>query len=96
MAQGAKEIHCIKRSMAVNIVSWNVRGRKQASKRCLIKNLIHCWKVDVYCLKKSKIEGDIKNIVKDLWANRWAKFCQHEARGTRGGILILWDGKVWT
>ncbi|WMV37865.1 hypothetical protein MTR67_031250 [Solanum verrucosum] len=45
---------------------------------------------------KTKIQGDIKNLVKDLWANRGVRFCQLEASGTRGGVLILWDEKVWT
>ncbi|WMV43213.1 hypothetical protein MTR67_036598 [Solanum verrucosum] len=82
--------------MTVSIVSWNVRGLNQASKRCIIKNLIHEWKADVYCFQETKIQGDIKNLVKDLWANRGVRFCQLEASGTRGGILILWDEKVWT
>ncbi|KAH0712389.1 hypothetical protein KY285_007948 [Solanum tuberosum] len=45
---------------------------------------------------ETKIQGDIKNLVKDLWANRGVRFCQLEASGTRGGVLILWDEKVWT
>jgi len=54
--------------MTVKIITWNVRGLNQANKRCVIKNLIHEWKADVYCFQETKIEGDISNIVKDLWA----------------------------
>lgn len=50
--------------------------------------MIRSWKADVYCFQETKIEGDINNIVKDLWANRTS--------GTRGGILIKWDGIVCT
>jgi len=35
-------------------------------------------------------------LVKELWANRGVRFCQLVPGGTRGGILILWDEKVWT
>lgn len=82
--------------MIVNIISWNVRGLNQTSKRSIIKNLIHCWKADIYCFQETKIEGEIGSFVKDLWANRWVKYCQLEASGTRGGILIMWDGRVWS
>ncbi|WMV44670.1 hypothetical protein MTR67_038055 [Solanum verrucosum] len=44
---------------------------------------------------ESKISGDISGIVKDLWANRKVKYAQLEARGTRGGIIILWDSSIW-
>ncbi|WMV46577.1 hypothetical protein MTR67_039962 [Solanum verrucosum] len=80
----------------IKIVSWNVRGPNQANKRCVIKNLIQGWKADVYCFQETKIEEDVRNIVKDYWANRGVGFCQLEASGTRGGILIPWDEKFWT
>lgn len=35
-------------SMTISIVSWNVRGLNQTSKRCIIKTLIRGWKADVY------------------------------------------------
>lgn len=44
----------------------------------------------------SKVEGDIKNIVKDFCENKWTNLCQLEASGTRGGVIILWDGRSWT
>lgn len=75
--------------MTVKIITWNVRGLNQANKRCVIKNLIHEWKADVFCFQETKIEGDISNIIKDLWANRGVKFCQLEASGTSGGILSM-------
>ncbi|WMV57474.1 hypothetical protein MTR67_050859 [Solanum verrucosum] len=53
------------------------------------------WRADVYCFQESKIKGDISRIVKDLWANRKVKYAQLEARGTRGGIIILWDSNIW-
>ncbi|KAG5586107.1 hypothetical protein H5410_046541 [Solanum commersonii] len=80
--------------MKINI-SWNVRGLNDARKRQLIKSLLYTWKADVYCFQETKLQGGIRNIVRELWANRWVKYAQLEASGTRGGILILWDGRVW-
>ncbi|KAG5631925.1 hypothetical protein H5410_003642 [Solanum commersonii] len=54
------------------------------------------WKADIYCFQETKIEGENGSLVKYLWANRWVKYCQLEASGTRGGILIMWDGRVWS
>lgn len=81
--------------MKVNIVSWNVRGLNRYRKRVLIKSLIHSWKADVYCFQETKVEGDIREIIKELWANSWENFAQLEASGTRGGIVILWDSIIW-
>lgn len=81
--------------MKIIIISWNVRGLIDARKRQLIKSLLHTWKADVYCFRETKLQGDIRNIVRELWANRWVKYAQLEASGTIGGILILWAGRVW-
>lgn len=81
--------------MKVNVISWNVRGLNRPRKREKIKSCINTWKADVYCFQESKLEGDITRIVKDRWANRWGKFAQLEASGTRGGILLMWDSRIW-
>jgi len=81
--------------MKVNIISWNVRGLNDARKRLLIKSLLHNWKADVFCFQETKLQGDIREIIKDLWSNRWVKYVQLEASGTRGGIILMWDSRLW-
>ncbi|WMV34480.1 hypothetical protein MTR67_027865 [Solanum verrucosum] len=81
--------------MKINIVSWNVKGLNDARKRLVIKSLIHNWKADVFCFQETKLQGDINNLVRDLWANRWVKHAQLEASGTRGGVILMWDSRVW-
>ncbi|WMV41821.1 hypothetical protein MTR67_035206 [Solanum verrucosum] len=78
-----------------NIVSWNVRGLNDPRKRLLIKNMLHIWRADVYCFQESKLRGDIRETIKELWANRRVKFAQLEARGPKGGIIILWGSSIW-
>ena len=34
-------------------------------------------------------------MIKEIWANRRVIYAQLEARGTRWGIIILWDGSIW-
>lgn len=80
--------------MKVNIVSWNVRGLNRKKKRDMIKSLIQSWRADVFCFQESKLEGDVRNVVKELWANRWVKFARLEASGPRG-IIMLWDSRIW-
>ncbi|WMV48685.1 hypothetical protein MTR67_042070 [Solanum verrucosum] len=53
------------------------------------------WKADVVCLQETKIEGNISNIVKEVWGSRWADFVQLEASGTKGGVVIIWDKRFW-
>lgn len=81
--------------MMIKIVSWNVRGLNRARKRELIKNMVSSWKAEVYCFQETKVEGEIREIVRELWANGWVKYAQLEASGTRGGILIMWDSRAW-
>lgn len=81
--------------MKVNIISWNVRVLNDSRKRLMIKSLMHNWKADVFCFQETKLQGDIRNFVKDLWANRWVKYAQLEASETRGGIIMLWDSRTW-
>lgn len=79
--------------MIVNILSWNVRGLNRIRKRRVIKSLLLEWKTDIVCLQESKIQGDI--IVRELWGHRWVKYTQLEVSGIRGGIIVMWDGRVW-
>lgn len=81
--------------MNLNIVSWNVRGLNCGKKRCMIRNMLRIWKADVVCFQETKLEGEIANIVKEIWGSRWADYVQLEASGTRGGILIMWDKRIW-
>ncbi|XP_047263773.1 uncharacterized protein LOC124896275 [Capsicum annuum] len=81
--------------MKVNLISWNVRGLNDERKRRMIKSCINTWKADVYCFQETKVEGDISDFVRDLWANRWVDHIQLEASGTRGGILLMWDKRIW-
>ncbi|WMV46022.1 hypothetical protein MTR67_039407 [Solanum verrucosum] len=46
-------------------------------------------------IEETKFQGDIREIIKDLWSNRWVKYVQLEANGTRGGIILMWNSRLW-
>lgn len=81
--------------MNLKLISWNIREMNNGRKRMVIKNLMRSWKADVVCFQETKVEGDISNMVKEVWGNKWAHFAQLEASGTRGGVVIMWDKRVW-
>nr|XP_009767855.1 PREDICTED: uncharacterized protein LOC104218933 [Nicotiana sylvestris]XP_016468821.1 PREDICTED: uncharacterized protein LOC107791296 [Nicotiana tabacum] len=85
--------------MKVNIVSWNVRGLNRQRKRVLIRSMMNKWTADVFCFQESKLKGDIREIVKELWANRWGNVYAPNDRRDReevwselAGARGLFDG----
>lgn len=81
--------------MKVKIVSWNVRGLNGDKKREFVRKLLHQWGVDIYVLVETKIEGSLDKSLPSIWSNRWVGGIHKEAQGSSGGILILWDKRVW-
>lgn len=71
-----------------------MRELNDGEKGGLIKTLLKEWRCDVVVLQETKIEGDITNIARHVWGNRWVDFVNLEAIRTSGGILIMWDKRV--
>ncbi|XP_070017179.1 uncharacterized protein [Nicotiana sylvestris] len=81
--------------MKIKVISWNVRGLNDKKKREIIKSQVQNWRADIICMQETKVEGDIKEIVNQIWGGRWVSYASLKASGTRGGILLLWDCRVW-
>lgn len=47
-------------------------------KRLLIKSIMNNWKANVFCFQESKLQGDIKEEITELWKNKWVNFAQLE------------------
>lgn len=54
-----------------------------------------CFNSERQMLQEIKLEGENGETIKQVWSNRGVKYGQLEASGTRGGILMLWDSKIW-
>lgn len=79
----------------VKIISWNVRGLNDKGKRDLVRNLINQWGADVYILLETKLKDNISSLIHSIWNNRWLSELHVEAQGSNGGILTMWDKRIW-
>ncbi|KAH0689225.1 hypothetical protein KY289_016583 [Solanum tuberosum] len=81
--------------MKLNIVSSNVRGLYDKDKKRIVKNQLLDWKADFVCLQETKLEGDCQDHINQIRGGRWTRFATLEANGTRRGIIMMWDSRVW-
>lgn len=80
--------------MKIRILSWNVRGLNSRERRRRIRSSLKKWRVDIVALQESKIECMSREMVRDLWPGNFIDWVSLEARGTAGGIIMLWDRRV--
>ena len=77
--------------MKLKILSWNVRGANDSSKRKIIKTFIRNQRVDLICIQETKIQSMLEGIVRSLGFGRFLDWKAMNAEGASGGILICWD-----
>ena len=80
--------------MKLKIISWNVRGANDSSKRKIIKNYIRNQRVDLMCIQETKIQEMSEGIVRSLGTGRFIDWRALNAEGAAGGILIYLDKRV--
>ncbi|RVX10943.1 hypothetical protein CK203_013310 [Vitis vinifera] len=80
--------------MKMKIITWNVRGANDSSKRKIIKNYIRNQRVDLMCIQETKIQEMSEGIVRNLGSGRFLDWRALNAEGATGGILICWDKRV--
>ena len=57
--------------MKLRLLSWNVRGANDSSKRKVIKAMIRNQKVDLFCLQETKIQTMSEGVVRSLDSGRF-------------------------
>ena len=57
--------------MKLRLLSWNVRGANDSSKRKVIKALIRNQRVDLFCLQETKIQSMSEGVVRSLGSGRF-------------------------
>ena len=80
--------------MKLRLLSWNVRGANDSSKRKVIKALIRSQRVDVFCLQETKVQAMSEGVVRSLGTGRFLGWGALEASGSAGGILVCWDRRT--
>ncbi|RVX11718.1 Transposon TX1 uncharacterized 149 kDa protein [Vitis vinifera] len=77
--------------MNVRLLSWNVRGVNDRSKRKVIKSVIRSQKVDLFCIQETKMQVMSEEVVRSLGPGRSLDWKALNAMGTAGGVLICWE-----
>ena len=80
--------------MKIKILSWNVRGANDASKRKLIKMFLKTQKADVVCIQETKWKSCSKGLVRSLAPSSFVDWVASCYEGASGGVVILWDTRV--
>ncbi|RVW89154.1 hypothetical protein CK203_040262 [Vitis vinifera] len=80
--------------MKLRLLSWNVRGANDSSKRKVIKAMIRSQKVDLFCIQEKKIQSMLEGMVRSLGSGRFLDWGAMGAHGAAGGILICWDKRT--
>ena len=57
--------------MKLRLLSWNVRGANDSSKRKVIKAMIRNQRVDLFCLQETKIQSMSEGVVRSLGSGRF-------------------------
>ncbi|RVX12950.1 LINE-1 reverse transcriptase-like [Vitis vinifera] len=80
--------------MKLRLLSWNVRGANDSSKRKVIKAMIRSQRVDLFCLQETKIQAMTQGLVRSLGIGRFLDWGILDAHGSAGGLLICWDKRT--
>ena len=57
--------------MKLRLLSWNVRGVNDSSKRKVVKAVIRSQRVDLFCLQETKIQAISEGVVRSLGTGRF-------------------------
>ena len=77
--------------MKLRLVSWNVWGANDSSKRKVIKAMIRSQRADLVCIQETKIQTMTEGVVRSLGSGRFLDWGAMGAQGSTGGILVCWD-----
>jgi exonuclease III len=79
----------------IKIITWNVRGLNDKSKRSSIRNFIRLESPDIICLQETKLSRVPETIYRQMFSRRYAKGICLPAQGTSGGIILTWKNSVF-
>ena len=74
--------------MKLRLLSWNVRGANDSSKRRVIKAVIRSQRVDLFCLQETKMQLLSEGLVRSLGSGRWSNWVALDVVGSAGGMVV--------
>ena len=81
--------------MSLRLLSWNVRGLNNPQKQEVCKNLLKEWKCDIVFFQKTKLSSLNSFVVRSLWGSPFLDWVVLDAVNTAGGVLLVWDKRVF-
>ena len=80
--------------LKLRILSWNVIGLHDPDKRMVIKLMVRKHKPDLVSFQETKMKEMSDRFVRSLGVGMNLGWVSLNARGTAGGVLLLWDKRV--
>ncbi|PWA63299.1 hypothetical protein CTI12_AA355550 [Artemisia annua] len=78
------------------MISINVRGMGESGKKGWIRSIIKDEQLDVIGIQETK-SGVVDDYwIEDLWGGKGYGYCQLPAIGNSGGIIVMWDARIFT
>ena len=77
--------------MNLKILSWNIRGANDSSKKKVVKALLRSQKLDLSCLQETKMQIMSDGVVRSLGTGKFLGWKATNATGFAGGVLVVWD-----
>lgn len=81
--------------MNSHFISWNVWGLNDLGKRRVVKAALRKWNPQVTCLQETKTVKVDRKFILSIGGGRWADWEHLGASGAAGGILVMWDNRVF-
>ncbi|KAJ4813587.1 RNA-directed DNA polymerase (reverse transcriptase)-related family protein [Rhynchospora pubera] len=78
------------------ILTWNVRGLNDLDKRLAVRQTILLERPAIVCLQETKWDAPTNSLVYQSCGFRFANFQTIDSIGTRGGVLLAWDGRIFS
>lgn len=80
----------------MKFISLNVRGMGEIGKKGWVKSIVNSEQPDIVGLQETKSGVVDECWVEDLWGGKGFGYSQLPAVGNSGGIIIIWDSRIFT
>ena len=81
--------------LVLNLLIWNVRGLNNPARRLRIRVVVAANSASFVCFQESKLSAVSLSLVQDACGMYFMDFVYSPADGTRGGLLIAWNGDLF-
>lgn len=77
--------------MKTKIITWNIGGLCDRSRRDELKVLLRLWKPHILCLQETHVSNWQRHQVKQFWGGNNFDWVALDSNGNSGGIIVVWN-----